>query len=155
MLFRSNIWDFCPPNLLIKPIEHGDLSLLCRMINDCYSDIKVTISRLESLRNAHTFCPELWLFAYDEISQNYVGSIICDFDKECREVSLEWVQVLPKYRNMKVGQTLVNQSLFAMKSFSDFATVSGKLHSPHSPLTLYKKCGFEGNNIWHILKKKV
>lgn len=37
---------------------------------------------------------------------------------------------------------------------SDFVTVSGKVDNDTKPEFLYRKCGFTGEDIWHILTKK-
>lgn len=36
---------------------------------------------------------------------------------------------------------------------ADFATVSGKVNNITNPERVYRKCGFEGNDIWHVLIK--
>lgn len=38
--------------------------------------------------------------------------------------------------------------------FAKFATVSGKIDNPANPERLYRKCGFVGNDVWHIIRKK-
>ena len=64
---------------------------------------------------------------------------------------LEWIQVLPQYRGKKIGQLIVTELLFRMKDVADFATVSGKVDNETNPEALYRKCGFVGNDLWHIL----
>ena len=49
---------------------------------------------------------------------------------------------------------LVNELLLRMKPMARFATVSGQVNNLSSPEKLYRKCGFVGNDVWHILKKK-
>lgn len=51
------------------------------------------------------------------------------------------------------GQLIVNELLKRMMGIADFATVSGKVNNPTSPEILYRKCGFVGDDIWHILTK--
>ena len=34
-----------------------------------------------------------------------------------------------------------------------FATVSGRVDSESHPEALYRKCGFEGQDIWHVLRE--
>ena len=41
-----------------------------------------------------------------------------------------------------------------MQGIAEFATVSGKVNNPTNPESLYRKCGFTGNDIWHILTLK-
>lgn len=67
---------------------------------------------------------------------------------------IEWVQVLPDYRGQRIGQMLVNELLYRMRETASFATVSGKVANNTHPEILYGKCGFAGNDIWHILHRK-
>jgi len=62
--------------------------------------------------------------------------------------------VLPQYRGKKIGQLIVAELLFRMKDVADFATVSGKVDNMTNPEVLYRKCGFIGNDVWHILHKR-
>ena len=82
-----------------------------------------------------------------------MGTTISDFDKELHEGILEWIQVIPAYRGQKIGQLLVNELLKRMANIAKFATVSGKVNNPTSPEMLYRKCGFVGNDIWHVLTR--
>lgn len=74
-----------------------------------------------------------------------------DFDGEAREGVLEWIQVLPQYRGRKIGRLIVGELLCRMVGKADFATVSGKVNNASKPEILYRKCGFTGNDVWHIL----
>ncbi len=40
-----------------------------------------------------------------------------------------------------------------MKDLADFATVSGQCKNLSRPERLCRKCGFAGNDVWHILRK--
>ena len=62
--------------------------------------------------------------------------------------------MLPQYRGQKIGQLIVAELLFRMKDVADFATVSGKIDNMTNPEALYRKCGFIGSDVWHILHKK-
>lgn len=121
-------------------------------INGSYSDLSVTERQLESYQKTPVYCPELWLLLRDGKGK-YIGSGIADYDREAGELIIEWVQVLPLYRNRGYGSAIVNALLTKMKGRAKFATVSGKLDSPVCPEKLYRKCGFKGNDIWHILRK--
>ena len=35
-----------------------------------------------------------------------------------------------------------------------FATVSGQCNNPTNPEALYRKCGFTGSDVWHVLRKR-
>ncbi|MBR4875433.1 MAG: hypothetical protein IKU95_02975, partial [Clostridia bacterium] len=54
-------------------------------------------------------------------------------------------------RRKGIGQAIVSELLRRMADLADFATVSGKVNSVTQPEKLYRKCGFCGNDIWHIL----
>ena len=41
-----------------------------------------------------------------------------------------------------------------MQGIAEFATVSGKVNNPTNPQSLYRKCGFIGDDVWHILTQK-
>lgn len=79
---------------------------------------------------------------------------IADYDRETKELILEWIQVLPHYRRKGYGQLTVNSLLLKMQDIAEFATVSGKVNNPANPQELYRKCGFTGNDVWHILTQK-
>lgn len=124
------------------------------LINDSYSDIKVTLQQIEGYCKIPVYYPDLWIFIKDKKTANIVGGGIGDFDQDTGEMILEWIQVLPKYRRRGYGQLIVNYMLAKMVGIARFATVSGKVNNPNKPENLYRKCGFTGNDIWHILTKK-
>lgn len=82
-----------------------------------------------------------------------IGSIICDLDTEIGEGVIEWLQVLPKYRGKGIASSLICKALNIMKHYAEFTTVSGECDNSTNPEYVYRKCGFEGNDIWHILTK--
>ena len=84
----------------------------------------------------------------------FIAGGIADYDRETNELILEWIQVLPSYRKQGYGQLIVNSLLLKMKGIATFATVSGKVNNPTNPQSLYRKCGFTGNDVWHILTRK-
>lgn len=47
----------------------------------------------------------------------------------------------------------LRQLIKRMSKKAEFATVSGKVDNVTKPEMLYRKCGFVGDDIWHILKK--
>ena len=59
-----------------------------------------------------------------------------------------------KYRGKGIGKFIVNELLQRMKDKASFVTVSGQVNNSTNPQALYRKCGFEGNDIWHIMHKK-
>ena len=89
----------------------------------------------------------------EKATGNFIGCGMADYDSEAKELILEWIQVLPEYRGKKIGQLIVTELLFRMKDIAVFATVSGKVDNETNPEALYRKCGFAGNDLWHILHK--
>ena len=140
-------------DISIVTAEYDDIPLLVDVINQSYADLSVTIEQLNKYTKTEVFCPELWICAVDNATSRIVGCGIADFDREIHEGILEWIQVIPAYRRKGIGQLIVNELLKRMTGFADFATVSGKVDNPTSPEMLYRKCGFVGNDIWHILTK--
>lgn len=127
---------------------------LTDMINRSYthSDIHVTAEHIESLTATKVYCPELWIGAFSK--GKLIGSILCDFDKEIGEGIIEWLQVLPAFRGRGIACALICKALKLMSGFAEFATVSGECENTTNPEKVYRKCGFTGNDVWHILNKK-
>lgn len=129
------------------------LDTVVDIINMSYSDLSVTREQMESYRQTPVFCPDLWVLLKDK-EGNFVGCGIADYDNEVGELILEWIQVLPSFRGRGYGQFIVNYLLSKAQQFAKFATVSGKVNNPTTPERLYRKCGFVGNDVWHVLTKQ-
>ncbi len=125
-----------------------------RLINASYADLSVTVEQIESYRRTPVYCPDLWILLKERGTGTIIAGGIADYDKEIGELILEWIQVLPQYRRRGYGQVTVNYLLSKMQNIARFATVSGKIHDSSHPESLYRKCGFTGNDIWHILTKR-
>ncbi len=128
-----------------------DKKQLIDMINICYLQKGIFINDDDTNKwiKHPTFNPKLWL----KIEQNekIVASGIAEYDKECEEGILEWIQVLPEYRNRGYGEAIVNFLLTELKQLgAKFVTVSGDLDNYTNPEKLYRKCGFVGDDIWYI-----
>lgn len=142
--------DFCK----IITVSKKNISHIVSIINSSYTDIRVDDRYLKSLTKTPVYNPNLWIMATEKNTGKYFGCAIADYDPECRELIIEWVQVLPDYRGQRIGQMLVNELLYRMRETASFATVSGKVANNTHPEILYRKCGFTGNDIWHILHRK-
>lgn len=126
------------------------LDVFVEIINNSYNDLSVTKEQMESFRKTPVFCPDLWILLKDK-SGNYVGCGIADYDKDASEMILEWIQVIPFCRGCGYGQYIVNELLARAQGQAKFATVSGKVNNTTRPEKMYHKCGFTGNDVWHIL----
>lgn len=100
------------------------------------------------------YCPDLWLAVRDDRTGRVAASGIGELDSEIGEGVLEWIQVSDYCRKMGIGSCVVQELLLLMKKRANFATISGRCNNFTHPEALYRKCGFEGNDIWHILRKR-
>ena len=103
----------------------------------------------------------MWILVKESATGACVGCGIADFDPEAEELILEWIQVLPQYRQVlpqyrrkNIGTVIVKELLWRGRAYAKFATVSGKVENETKPEALYRKCGFTGNDVWHVLRKK-
>lgn len=132
----------------------SDLDGFVSLINSCYDDLSVTKEQLEGYQKTPVYRSELWVILKEKSSGIVVAGGIADYDREIGELILEWIQVLPSWRGRGYGQIIVNCLLTRMLGIAKFATVSGKVNNPTNPQSLYRRCGFTGKDIWHILTKK-
>ncbi len=123
-------------------------------INGCYSDIRVSEKELEEYTNRSVYDSSLWIALKDDMIGKLVATGIAEIDKEINEGVIEWIQVSKEYRNKGLGKYLVLELLTIMKNKVKFVTVSGRCNNKTKPEALYRKCGFTGNDIWHVLKIK-
>lgn len=151
--YLDDVDNEVPNEFCVKTANLSDIPLIVETINDCYSDLSVSYEQIFSYTKTKVYDSNLWILVYESKTNQIVGCGIADFDSEAKEGILEWIQVLPQYRGKQIGQLIVNQLLCRMKN-ADFATVSGKVDNVTKPEKLYRKCGFVGNDIWHILHKK-
>jgi len=150
----KNIPEFCAAGIELEGIPADRLGELADVIDRSYthSGIRVSAEDLRGLTTAPVYCPELWIGAYFE--GGLVGSVICDHDAETGEGAVEWLQVLPEYRKRGIASALICKALRIMRGFADFASVSGECDNITSPERVYRRCGFTGNDVWHILRRK-
>lgn len=131
----------------------SDISDFAAHINRCYTGIGITETELRSYTERAVYNEALWLAVQDDQTGKIVATAIGELDAEVGEGVLEWVQVSKDYRGQGLGGYLVAELLWRMKDLADFATVSGKCNNATNPEKLYRKCGFSGNDVWHILQK--
>lgn len=134
-------------------MTEDDIPSLVEVINQTYTDLSVTHEQLIGYTKTIVYDRELWVLVIDKRDFRVVGCGIADLDRDLKEGILEWIQVLPAYRGEKIGQLIVNELLKRMKGKAEFVTVSGKTGNVTNPEILYRKCGFVGDDIWHILTK--
>ena len=123
-------------------------------INSCYHDIGVSEKELIRYTTRKVFDPSLWIAVKENSTGKIVATGIGELDDECGEGILEWIQVSEQHRRLGLGSYIVYSLLQNMTKKARFATVSGKCDDPTHPETLYRKCGFIGDDTWHILRRK-
>lgn len=133
----------------------SDLEKVEDIINTSYTDIKVNLEQVIKWTQSEVFAESLWIFIIDINNEKPAALGIAELDSDVHEGMLEWIQVLPEYRKLKLGQALVNMLLTNLIGKVDFVTVSGKVDNKTNPERLYRKCGFYGDDLWHVLIRKL
>lgn len=123
-------------------------------INKCYEGIGISEAELQSYSTRTVYNENLWLAVKDNQTGDIVATGIAELDSEIGEGVLEWIQVSREYRGCGLGSYLVVELLRRMKNIAQFVTVSGQCYNSTNSEMLYRKCGFTGNDIWHILREK-
>lgn len=123
-------------------------------INCCYDDIGITEAELRSYTTRPVYDTALWLAVKDDQTGNIVATGIAELDREIGEGVLEWIQVSKGHRGNGLGSYIVSELLWRMKAKANFVTVSGQCNNITNPEKLYRKCGFTGSDVWHILRKE-
>ena len=123
-------------------------------INSCYDRIGITEEELRSYTFRPVYDAALWLAVKDERTGTIVATGIAELDREIGEGVLEWIQVSQGHRGKGLGRYIVSELLWRLTSKAGFATVSGQCNNATNPEKLYRKCGFTGSDVWHILRKR-
>ena len=123
-------------------------------INFCYDAIDVNESQLQKYILRPVYDAALWIAVRERQTGEIVATGIGELDREVGEGVLEWIQVSEGYRGRGLGSFVVMELLRRMQGRARFATVSGQCNNPSNPEGLYRKCGFTGNDVWHILRRK-
>ena len=122
-------------------------------INSCYDNIGISESELYRYTLRPVYNAKLWIAVKDKQSSTIIATGIAELDREIGEGILEWIQVSEEYRRYGLGRYLVSELLWRMRGLASFATVSGQCNNSTNPERLYRKCGFTGTDVWHVLRK--
>ena len=123
-------------------------------INSCYDGMGITEAELRSYTTRPVYDAALWLAVKDDQTGSIVATGIAELDCEIGEGVLEWIQVSEGHRGNGLGSYIVSELLWRINRNSKFATVSGQCHNSTNPEKLYRKCGFTGSDVWHILRRE-
>ncbi len=123
-------------------------------INMCYDNLTLSGAALQDYTTRPVYHKNLWLAVKNNQTGTIAATGIAELDREIGEGVLEWIQVSKESRGRGLGSYIVLELLWRMKNIAQFATVSGQCNNPTNPEKLYRKCGFTGTDVWHILRKK-
>ncbi len=142
----------CPPGFdLITVKPEDDVQAVADLIGRCYEGIQINSSIVRSWLSHPVYDPGLWIWIVEQKTGARVALGIAECDSEVPEVSLEWIQVLPSFRQKGLGKVLVSALLRRAFDRVDFVTVAGRVDNQTRPDILYRRCGFSGNDIWWLL----
>lgn len=123
-------------------------------INSCYDSICISEAELQCYAAHPVYDATLWLAIKDNRTGTIAATGIAELDTELGEGILEWIQVSESCRGCGLGRYIVAELLWRMVDKASFATVSGMYNNPSNPEKLYRRCGFYGSDVWHILRKE-
>ncbi len=150
----ASIPDVKSPDYFVVTATANDIPTIVDLINKSYRDLSVTCEQLVSYTKTPVYDSSLWILICEIDTGVPVACGIADWDRDLSEGILEWIQVLPAYRGRGIGKFVVSELLGRLRNKASFVTVSGKLDSAANPEKLYRKCGFQGEDIWHVLRPK-
>lgn len=135
-------------------VHNASLGDFAAHINQCYDAMCVTENELRGYTQQQVYDSSLWLAIRNDVNGSIVATGIGELDMEVGEGILEWIQVSEAYRRCGLGSYIISELLRRMKGRAEFATVSGQCDNPSNPEALYRRCGFEGSDVWHILRRE-
>jgi len=143
----------CPPGYIIRGARPDvETEVVSKMIQRCYANMEVTPETVRGWLDHPTYDPSLWVWIIDASVDRKVGLGIAEIDEGVPEASLEWIQVLPHYQQQGLGSAIVAELLHRLEGKVCFTTVSGELDNHTRPERLYRKCGFNGSDVWWLLR---
>ncbi len=134
-------------------IAQAALSDFSAHINSCYDGIGISEAELNAYAARPVYDASLWLAVKDDQTDKIAATGIAEIDRDIGEGVLEWIQVSGAFRGKGLGRYIVSELLWRMKETARFVTVSGQCNNPAIPEKLYRRCGFTGSDVWHVLKK--
>ncbi len=146
-----------PPDLEIVSCESdADLENAAALMNAAYPSLPrlASVEGLRQMTRAAYYYPEGWFFLRDRRSGRDIGLAVNGYCRDVGEGFVEWVQVLPAFRQRGLGVLLVQESVHRLRA-SRCITVAGSLDAPFAVGDLYEKCGFAQTRQWTILSQRV
>jgi DNA-binding transcriptional ArsR family regulator/GNAT superfamily N-acetyltransferase len=139
--------------LLFAPVDTAmEIQNVYEFMTRCCEDPHLSPEAICAWAERAVFKEDLWVWALDTNAGVPAALGIADLDDSMREGSVEWVTVLPEYRRRGIGKTLVFELLNRLDGRADFVTVFGEENAATGAESLFKSCGFEGENTWWFLR---
>lgn len=146
--------NYIPKQFHIQNVNFKtDINDICDFLNLCYPHSNFKEESIKNWTKFPAFNPDFWVWIVDD-NELKVALGIADIDENVKEISLEWIQVHPQYRNRGLGKALVYELLQRSIGKVSFATVSGSLENETDPERLYRACGFSGSQVWCVYNKR-
>lgn len=136
-----------------KTVRPEEYDAVVSFINNSYTEIKVNINDVVSWSKRKVYDETLWVWIIHKRTNEKLALGIAELDPVLDEGALEWIQVKQSYQGRGLGKSIVNELLDRISKRADFTTVSGDVDNETSPEKMYRRCGFEGDIIWHVYKK--
>lgn len=156
LIYRHNKTEVkapTPTGFSIREVNiQQEAQKVSELIGQCYQDIHPTVENIMSWVKHPVFDPSLWVWVIDNAKGIPVGLGIAEIDDDILEGSLEWIQVLPKYRGLGIAKSIVRELLFRLEKRVKFTTVAGEDDNKTNPEALYRSCGFKGGDIWWMVR---
>jgi GNAT superfamily N-acetyltransferase len=142
------------PNSIVSTVDvECECKEVANFIRKCYPGIRIHADTVRSWIQHPVFNPALWIWGVDNETGKKVALGIAEFDPNIREGSLEWIQVLPRFRGQGWGAKIVFALMNRLRAHANFVTVAGEIENPNQPIRLYRQCGFTGDDTWWYLKR--
>lgn len=126
---------------------------VAEFIGKCYDGLHPSTQCVQDWTRHPVFDRNSWIWVIDEEKDIPAGLGIAEVDLAVREASLEYIQVLPEYRKKGLGKCIVLELLVRLDGRVEFTTVSGEVVNRMNAESLYRRCGFSGNDAWWLLRR--
>jgi len=95
----------CPPHFCCQAFEpQADIKQAENLIQTCYPNTAVDADSIRMWLDRPVYHPGLWVWAAHVHSGEKVGLGIAEYDPVVPEVSLEWLQVHPRFQGKDLGK---------------------------------------------------
>ncbi len=143
-----------PERFAFEPVKLPEqAALVAEVIGRSYVHLRPTQDEVVRWLGEPVFAPDLWEWITDRWINQPAGLGIAELDTWVGEASLEWIQVLPEFRGQGLAKALVHHLVARIAGRVPLITVSGEADNPSDAEHLYRRCGFQGQDVWWIVRR--